>query len=122
MYYSYYKTIAESKTFFDGMNKLSRDNLSEYNNVIYATRKYSLLPEVIILDKTSSQFFIFEYNNRFYTILSIVQIIAGFLYHITKNLGLISYNKAQCWQVRLVKFLYETYSFYKILIKLIIFR
>ncbi|KYN32938.1 Protein dumpy-19 [Trachymyrmex septentrionalis] len=71
MYYSYYKTIAESKTFFDGMDKLTRDNLSEYNNVIDVTRKYSLLPEII----------------------------AGFLYHIAKNLGLISYNKAQCWQI-----------------------
>lgn len=48
MYYSYYKTIAESKDFFDGMDKLSRDNLSEYGNVIDASRKYSLLPEVTI--------------------------------------------------------------------------
>lgn len=48
MYYSYYKTIAESKDFFDGMEKLSRDNLSEYGNVIDASRKYSLLPEVTI--------------------------------------------------------------------------
>lgn len=46
MYYSYYKTIAESRNFFEGMEKLSHDNLSEYGNVIDATRKYSLLPEV----------------------------------------------------------------------------
>lgn len=46
MYYSYYKTIAESKDFFDGMQKLSHDNLSEYGNVIDATKKYNLLPEV----------------------------------------------------------------------------
>jgi hypothetical protein len=46
MYYSYYKSIAESKDFFDGMEKLNRDNLSEYGNVIDATKKYSLLPEV----------------------------------------------------------------------------
>jgi len=46
MYYSYYKTIAESKDFFDGMEKLNRDNLSEYGSVIDATKKYSLLPEV----------------------------------------------------------------------------
>lgn len=54
MYYSYYKTIAESKDFFDGMDKLSRDNLSEYSNVIDASKKYSLLPEVILLNKASS--------------------------------------------------------------------
>ncbi|XP_028048911.1 probable C-mannosyltransferase DPY19L1 isoform X1 [Monomorium pharaonis] len=69
MYYSYYKTIAESKDFFDGMNQLSHDNLSEYNNVIDASRKYSLLPEII----------------------------TGFLYHIARNLGVIS--QEQCWQV-----------------------
>lgn len=60
MYYSYYKTIAESKDFFDGMNKLSRDNLSEYGNVIDASRKYSLLPEVILCNKVS-QLSKFEY-------------------------------------------------------------
>lgn len=48
MYYSYYKTIAESKDFFDGMDKISHDNLSEYGNVIDASRKYNLLPEVTI--------------------------------------------------------------------------
>lgn len=48
MYYSYYKTIAESKDFFDGMDRLSRDNLSEYGNVIDATKKYNLLPEVTV--------------------------------------------------------------------------
>jgi len=53
MYYSYYKTIAESKDFFDGLDKISHDNLSEYGNVIDASKKYSLLPEVIILNKTS---------------------------------------------------------------------
>lgn len=48
MYYSYYKTIAESKDFFEGMDKISHDNLSEYDNVIDASKKYNLLPEVII--------------------------------------------------------------------------
>lgn len=47
MYYSYYKTIAESKTFMDGLRKISHDNISEYGNVINAARKYSLLPEVL---------------------------------------------------------------------------
>nr|XP_012218263.1 PREDICTED: C-mannosyltransferase dpy-19 isoform X1 [Linepithema humile] len=70
MYYSYYKTIAESKDFFDGMDKLSYDNLSEYGNIIDATRKYSLLPEIV----------------------------TGFLYHVARNLGLIS-QEEQCWQI-----------------------
>ncbi|XP_016906193.1 probable C-mannosyltransferase DPY19L1 isoform X1 [Apis cerana] len=69
MYYSYYKTIAESKTFMDGLRKISHDNISEYGNVINAARKYSLLPELV----------------------------AGYLYHCAKNLGLISIE--QCWQI-----------------------
>jgi len=56
MYYSYYKTIAESKDFFDGMDRLSHDNLSEYGNVIDASRKYNLLPEVIINFSSSQDF------------------------------------------------------------------
>nr|XP_012139745.1 PREDICTED: probable C-mannosyltransferase DPY19L1 isoform X2 [Megachile rotundata] len=46
MYYYYYKTIAESETFMDGLRKISHDNISEYGNVIDATKKYSLMPEV----------------------------------------------------------------------------
>ncbi|EFN81712.1 Protein dpy-19 [Harpegnathos saltator] len=69
MYYSYYKTIAESKDFFEGMDKLIHDNLSEYGNVIDASRKYNLLPEIVI----------------------------GFLYHAAKNLGIVS--EEQCWVV-----------------------
>ncbi|CAK9801429.1 C-mannosyltransferase dpy-19 [Anthophora plagiata] len=69
MYYSYYKTIAESKTFMEGLRKISHDNISEYGNVFNAARKYSLLPELV----------------------------AGCLYHCSKNLGIISI--VQCWQV-----------------------
>ncbi|CAL7933336.1 unnamed protein product [Xylocopa violacea] len=69
MYYSYYKTIAEAKTFSDGMKRIIHDNISEYGNVINAARKYSLLPELII----------------------------GYLYHCAKNLGIISVE--QCWQI-----------------------
>lgn len=46
MYYHYFKTIAESNSFIEGLAKVSRDNLSEYNNVIDAGKKYNLLPEV----------------------------------------------------------------------------
>ncbi|KOC68559.1 Protein dumpy-19 [Habropoda laboriosa] len=69
MYYSYYKTIAESKTFMEGLRKISHDNISEYGNVFNAARKYSLLPELV----------------------------AGCLYHCSKSLGIISI--VQCWQV-----------------------
>jgi len=62
MYYSYYKTIAESKDFFDGLDKISHDNLSEYGNVIDASKKYSLLPEVTILNKVSFQLSDLEYQ------------------------------------------------------------
>lgn len=56
MYYSYYKTIAESKTFMDGLRKISHDNISEYGNVINAARKYSLLPEVLYCMKNIGYF------------------------------------------------------------------
>ncbi|XP_076639114.1 protein C-mannosyl-transferase DPY19L1 isoform X1 [Colletes latitarsis] len=69
MYYSYYKIIAESKTFMEGLNKISNDNISEYGNIIDATQKYRLLPELV----------------------------AGWLYHYAKSLGIISID--QCWQI-----------------------
>lgn len=70
MYYYYYKTIVESETFMDGLRKIRHDNISEYGNVIDATQKYSLLPELV----------------------------AGYLYHCAKSLGIISVE--QCWQVK----------------------
>ncbi|KAG7209794.1 hypothetical protein KM043_011412 [Ampulex compressa] len=69
MYYSYYKTIAESNDLEEGINKLWHDTLSEYGNVINAARKYNLLPEII----------------------------AGSLFHNAKALGIISVD--QCWQI-----------------------
>ncbi|XP_043482068.1 probable C-mannosyltransferase DPY19L1 [Leptopilina heterotoma] len=69
MYYSYYKIIAEANNISSGIEKLLSDNISEYPNVIDATMKYSLLPEVT----------------------------AGSLYHIGKDFGLLT--KKQCWQI-----------------------
>ena len=69
MYYSYYKTIAGSETFAEGLWKVSYDNISEYGNVIDASRKYSLLPELV----------------------------AGFLYHCARDLGIVSIK--QCWEI-----------------------
>ncbi|XP_043678463.1 probable C-mannosyltransferase DPY19L1 [Vespula pensylvanica] len=68
MYYSYYKTIVEAETFADGVNKLGKDNISEYGNVINAYRKYNLLPEIT----------------------------ASYLYHSVRNLGLIP--QGECWE------------------------
>ncbi|XP_020284108.1 C-mannosyltransferase dpy-19 isoform X2 [Pseudomyrmex gracilis] len=69
MYYSYYKTIVESKDVLEGMMKLKHDNLSEYGNIVNAVEKYTILPEII----------------------------AGFLYHTAVNLGVIP--SVHCWQV-----------------------
>lgn len=69
MYYSYYKTIAESKDFDEGLEKLGYDTRSEYGNVINAIRKYSLLPELL----------------------------AGCLYHCMKNLDIMTFEP--CLQV-----------------------
>lgn len=70
MYYSYYKTIVESETIWDGLGKITHDNISEYGTVINAARKYSLLPELL----------------------------AGSLYHWAKRLDIASVK--QCWQIK----------------------
>ena len=49
MYYSYYKTLVEAENILEGFKKVESDNISEYPNVIDATQKYSILPEVRIL-------------------------------------------------------------------------
>ncbi|XP_066597344.1 protein C-mannosyl-transferase DPY19L1 isoform X2 [Prorops nasuta] len=69
LYYSYYKTIAESNSFSEGAEKISNDKLSEYGNVINAARKYNLSPEIMI----------------------------GWLYHLAKELGI--FSKEECWQI-----------------------
>ncbi|XP_031832588.1 C-mannosyltransferase dpy-19 [Nomia melanderi] len=69
MYYSYFKTIAESETFMEGWRKIRHDNISEYGHVINASAKYNLLPELLI----------------------------GWLYHWSKNLEIISIT--ECWTI-----------------------
>lgn len=51
MYYHYFKVIADSKNFDEGLVKIRNDNLSEYPNVIDAVKTYSLLPEVCHFEK-----------------------------------------------------------------------
>lgn len=69
MYYSYYKTIVESESYMKGMDRISKDNISEYGNVIDASQKYFLFPELAI----------------------------GYFHRIAKSLGLIS--QEQCWEI-----------------------
>ncbi|KAL7299964.1 hypothetical protein TKK_0007280 [Trichogramma kaykai] len=69
MYYSYFKSIAESENFFEGLHKVHHDNLSEYPSVINAESKYNLGPEVNI----------------------------GVIYHLMKYLNLLP--ETVCWQV-----------------------
>ena len=51
LYYSYFKSIAESRNFDEGVHKIHRDNLSEYPNIINAESKYNLGPEVSYIYK-----------------------------------------------------------------------
>lgn len=46
MYYHYFKVIAESDTFAQGLNKIMNDELSEYPKTLNACSKYTLMPEV----------------------------------------------------------------------------
>ena len=46
MYYFYYKTLVEADNLSIGFAKIASDNISEYPNVIDASQKYNILPEV----------------------------------------------------------------------------
>lgn len=109
MYYSYYKTIAESKDFFTGMEKLSHDNLSEYSNVIDASRKYSLLPEVILLNKTSSYYP--NYPNLNKTINFIIYLVDSSRF----SLSYCEESRAYISRTMLAGKTCESYQFYEIL-------
>ncbi|MCL4122678.1 UNVERIFIED_CONTAM: hypothetical protein GTU68_044820 [Idotea baltica] len=47
-YYSFFKTIVESDSFFSGLNNLIYDNRTEYPNTINALQRFNLYPEVIL--------------------------------------------------------------------------
>ncbi|XP_011500328.1 PREDICTED: probable C-mannosyltransferase DPY19L1 [Ceratosolen solmsi marchali] len=68
-YYSYYKTLTESESFLEGMDRINHDNLSQYPQITNAEKKYNLVPEINI----------------------------AMFYHILKYLGFMP--KPLCWQI-----------------------
>ncbi|KAL4222659.1 hypothetical protein ACF0H5_018701 [Mactra antiquata] len=48
LYFSYYKTMIESKTFMDGLNQVMNDNITEYPLTINTLKRFNLYPEVAL--------------------------------------------------------------------------
>ena len=48
LYYSYFKTIVEAKTFAGGLDQLVRNNVTEYPDTINVLKRFNLYPEVFL--------------------------------------------------------------------------
>jgi hypothetical protein len=46
LYYSYYKTMVQSKSFFSGLYSVMNDNVTEYPDTINTLKRFNLYPEV----------------------------------------------------------------------------
>nr|CAD7265859.1 unnamed protein product [Timema shepardi] len=48
LYYSYYKTLVEARTFYEGLVLLTTDNSTEYPTVINAVGRFNVYPEMLV--------------------------------------------------------------------------
>nr|CAD7596392.1 unnamed protein product [Timema genevievae] len=72
LYYSYYKTLIEAPTIYEGLYNLTHDNFTEYPLTINTLQRFNLYPEVL----------------------------AAFLYHAyLKTMNYLGRPTKQCWQV-----------------------
>lgn len=46
LYYSYYKTLVNAPTVWEGVGMLTHDNVSEYGHTINTLKRFNLYPEV----------------------------------------------------------------------------